>query len=704
MSESNPLILVVDDDVELLEAVQSILTADNYRVLTANSCPVGIEMAWAKLPDLIIVDIHLPEMSGFEFCQTLKKEPWFQGIPIVILSAANSVVDKVEGFEAGAVDFISKPFQARELSARIRAHLRNKFWNESLGAGSSTFQSHLREIEGRFLALAENSDDLIFELDACGRYAYLGPNCQRVIGYDPVRMVGTQCSEFVHPDDKQKFFAQFEETIHAFKTCQILFRLRRSDDQWRWMECTWVAFYTADHERRLICVARDITERKKLDDQLAFLASHDPLTQLHNRQYLLQRLKSVVNASNDHALNAVLYIDLDNFKIVNDNHGHMVGDRILREFAERLKDVFGAKAVLSRFGGDEFVILLEHTTREETTGLAEKLRQAVEGFHFHESTHVFELNASIGIAFTDTASGAKDTLKRADDACYIAKMRGRNRVEIYSPDSSEINRLRHDTKWSALVKSALKQERFELWYQPIVDVVSGEVDRYEALLRLRAEDGAIILPGEFLAAAARWGMMIQLDRYVIGLGVQDLSRHPKLKLSINLSAESMVEPSLPEFIEDTFARACVTPDRVIFEITETEVIANFTRAMDVLKRLRSSGFLFALDDFGVGFSSMAYLRDLPVDRLKIDGIFIRSIMTEPYNHMLAKSINEIGHFLGMKTVAEFVENAEVLEVLREIGTDYAQGNYFGEAKPITALCIGNTPIYKTQDAETRLRS
>jgi len=692
MSESDPLILVVDDDAELLEVVRSILTDDNYGVLTADSCRVAIELAWEKQPDLIIVDIRLPEMSGLDFCRSLKKEPWFQSTPVVILSAANSVADKEEGFEAGAVDFISKPFQARELKARIRAHLRNKFWNESLSAGNSNFQSHLREIEGRFLALAENSDDWIFEMDSCGRYVYLGPNSQRVIGYDPARLVGTQCSELVHPDDKPGFFAQFQETIGNFKTCQSLFRIRRNDDQWRWMESTWVAFYTADHEPRLICIARDITERKKLQERL---------TQLHNRSYLVERLTAVIDASDENTLNAILYIDLDNFKIINDNHGHMVGDRILREFAERLKDVFGDKAVLSRFGGDEFVILLERTTREETLARAEELRRLMEGLHFHEATHAFELNTSIGIAFTDTATVSKEILKRADDACYIAKMRGRNRIEIYSPESSEINRLRNDTKWSSVIKSSLKNKSFELWYQPIVGVVSGAVERYEALIRLRGENGAIILPGEFLSAAARWGMMIQLDRHVIELGVRDLARYPTLKLSINLSADSLVEASLPTFIEDTFGEAGVSPDRVIFEITETEVIANFAQAMDVLKKLRASGFLLALDDFGVGFSSMAYLRDLPISRLKIDGIFVRNMQTVPYNRMLVRTINEIGHFLGKKTVAEFVENTAVLQLLRDIGIDYAQGSYFGEAKPIDSLVFPNDILEMSLNAKMK---
>ena len=559
----------------------------------------------------------------------------------------------------------------------------------------------MREIEGRFLALAENSDDWIFELDSCGRYAYLGPNSQRVIGYDPARLVGTQCSEIVHPDDKQEFFAKFQETIENFKTCQSLFRIRRNDNQWRWMECTWVAFYTASHDPRLICIARDITERKKLQERLAYLASHDSLTQLHNRPYLVERLTAAINASDENTLNAILYIDLDNFKIINDNHGHMVGDRILREFAERLRDVFGDNAVLSRFGGDEFVILLEQTTREETLARAEEMRRLMEGLHFHEATHAFELNTSIGIAFTDTATVSKEILTRADDACYIAKVRGRNRIEIYSPESSEINRLRNDTKWSSLIKKSLKEKSFELWYQPIVEIVSGEVERYEALIRLRGENGAIILPGEFLSAAARWGMMIQLDRHVIELGVRDLARYPALRLSINLSADSLVESSLPKFIEDTFLEAGVSLDRVIFEITETEVIANFAQAMDVLKKLRANGFLFALDDFGVGFSSMAYLRDLPVSRLKIDGIFVRNMQTVPYNRMLVRSINEIGHFLGKKTVAEFVENAEVVKLLRDIGVDYAQGSYFGEAKPINSLVFPSDALEMSLNARMK---
>ncbi len=689
MSESNPLILMVDDDHELTKLVYQVLRADQYHVITASRAVDGMQLAWERRPDLIVADIDLSDGSGLDFCRDIRKIRRFRNIPVVILSSADTLTQKMEGFDAGAVDFIAKPFKVGELSARIRAHLRNKFWNETLGARTLKVQAHLREIEGRFLALAENSNDLIFELDANGCFVYVGPNCQRVIGQPPAQLVGASCREMLHGDDQERFVDQFQTTLREFKTSQSLFRIRRADEQWRWMESTLVAFYSTQHERRLICVARDITERKALEERLAYAARHDSLTQLHNRQYLVERLEAAIAVSGARALNAILYIDLDNFKFINDNCGHAVGDRILKEFAGRLRAIFGTKAVLSRFGGDEFVILLEAVAKEEVVALAERARQSIETLHFHGAMHTFELNASIGVALTNAAASAKEIITRADDACYVAKMKGRNRVEIYSPDSNEINRLRHDTKWSTLIKSALKKQQFELWYQPIIEVSSGEVERYEALIRLRGEDGEIIPPGEFLPAAARWGMMIQLDRYVVGLGVKDLQRCPGLNLSINLSADSLVEASLPKFIEETFSKAGVEPERVLFEITETEVIANFTLAMDVIKQLRASGFRFALDDFGVGFSSMAYLRDLPVDRLKIDGIFISSMRTVPYNRMLAKSINEIGHFLGIKTIAEFVESAEVLEVLREIGIDYAQGNYFGAAKPLEALNLAS---------------
>jgi diguanylate cyclase (GGDEF)-like protein/PAS domain S-box-containing protein len=687
MSESHPKILVVDDSPEMLASVSALLSEDHYEVHTAETGREGLQQAWEQQPDLMLIDLGLPDMNGLDLCRALKKERCFQNVPFVILSGASDVTNKVEGFEAGAMDFIAKPFHARELSARIRTHLRNKFWNDSIGAGNAQFQQRLREIEGRFLAIAENSQDLIFELDAQLRFAYLGPNCNRVLGCEPGQMVGTESAQIIHPDDQTKATSDFQKALLQFKSGQSKFRLRRADNSWRWMETTCVAFYTVDQQKRLVCIGRDVTVRQELEDQLAHMANHDSLTELFNRQFLVERLASALQSPKEGVLNAVLYIDLDNFKIVNDNHGHMVGDRILCEFAGRLRGIFGQEAILSRFGGDEFVVLLEQTSREKTLGLAERIRQMLEGFYFHEGIHTFELNASLGVAFTDSAASAQEMLKRADDACYIAKMRGRNRVEVYSPDSSEINRLRHDSQWSALIKSSLKEQRFELWYQPIVKVGTGEVELYEALIRLRSKDGAILLPGEFLSAAARWGMMIKLDRHVIRLGVNDLARYPLLKLSINLSAESLLEPSLPKFVQDTFSRAGVAPGRVIFEITETEVIANFAKAMDVLKTLRAAGFKFALDDFGVGFSSMAYLRNLPVDRIKIDGIFINNMDQEPYHRMLARSINEIGHFLGKTTVAEFVDSEAILQLCREIGIDYAQGNYFGAASPASALAF-----------------
>lgn len=345
---------------------------------------------------------------------------------------------------------------------------------------------------------------------------------------------------------------------------------------------------------------------------------------------------------------------------------------------------------LARLGGDEFGVLIEDCTLPDALRVAGALRGAVEAYRFLWEERSFSVGVSIGLVPIDASSGDfGSVLSAADAACYIAKEQGRNRVHASQGDDAEMARRHGEMQWAARLPQALEQGRLLLYAQRIVPLGAqqDEAGHYEVLLRMRGEGDEVILPQAFLPAAERYGLSPKLDRWVVSAVLGGLAASPRrlenLRLcSINLSGHSLGDDGFLAFVVDQLARTGVPPEKVCFEITETLAIANLSHATQFIKALRSEGCRFALDDFGSGLSSFAYLQNLPVDYLKIDGHFVRDVAGGGVGHAIVKSINEIGHVMGKQTIAEFVEDAATLERLREIGVDYAQGFLLGHPQPI----------------------
>jgi ammonium transporter, Amt family len=336
---------------------------------------------------------------------------------------------------------------------------------------------------------------------------------------------------------------------------------------------------------------------------------------------------------------------------------------------------------IARFGGDEFVVLFEHMPFDQVHAICKTLCQIIDDFRFGESGQVFDVTASLGLVYIDYQVTSEEVLARADSACYDAKKKGKNRLVVYQPQDSELKQLVDDSNWASRIRQALRQQQFEVWLQPIRNIKTREAEHYEALVRLRDPSGTYITPASFIPPAERFGIMPSLDRHILAQTVQLMNRHRDLKLSINLSGTSLVDSDLPDYIDEIFSKHHVQPRRVMFEITETAYITNMLKAQELLSYLRDQGFRFALDDFGCGFSSLAYLRNLNVDYIKIDGSFVRNLEHDRLNQTLIKSINEVAHLLQKKTVAEFVEDEASLKILEQIGVDYVQGNYLGQPAP-----------------------
>ena len=437
--------------------------------------------------------------------------------------------------------------------------------------------------------------------------------------------------------------------------------------------------------RDLAAIAAEELAKTELNEALGrlhYLASHDSLTGLLNRsgfELLMQEALEEVEAGGHRS--AVIYLDLDNFKILNDSLGHAAGDKLLVQVADVLRQTENSAA--ARMGGDEFALLLRHQTLSHARQIGESLRQRLDDYVFSMGTETKQVSASLGLAVLDESPA--DTLCRADTACYLAKSRGRNRLEIQQVEPAEIKTLRDDVGWQRRIRDALRNEHLVLWFQPIQEIATGHITHCEALIRLCDPEGEVFGPNAFLPAIERFKMAPDLDRYVLRHAVRHLAQEPKLNLAINLSGSAFADPNLIVYIQTIFDDAGINPSRVTLEITEREVIGNLLLAKALITNLTSLGFNFALDDFGSGFSSFSYLKMLPVSTLKIDGSFIRDLRQDASNRVFVRAMNEIAHFFEIKSLAEFVEDEITLEILKDIGIDFAQGYHVGRPSPIPVL-------------------
>lgn len=429
---------------------------------------------------------------------------------------------------------------------------------------------------------------------------------------------------------------------------------------------------------------RDITERKRMEEQLKYLATHDPLTGILNRYSLEEALKRAVARAKRGNKSALLFIDLDNFKLVNDTYGHAAGDKLLINMVKILSRNLRDTDILARLGGDEFAVLLEGTSAGEAEIVAEKLRRSVveEEMGLDIPNSRLNLSVSIGVVMVDGTLDSQKLLAHADTALYSAKADGRNLVRFIRPGEDEVSKNFETSRMIGLIKNALIENNFVLYFQPVYCTNEWEVLYHEALVRLKGEDKELILPGRFIPVAERYGLMPQIDRWVVKSSLNELRKYPDINLFINLSGISLGEESMLEFVEQSISESGISPSRLGFEITETAAVKDFTRVERWIRKLRSLGCRFALDDFGIGFSTFSYLRFLPVDYLKIDGSFVRELNSEPSNRAMIQVINALAHKLGKKTIAEFVEDEAALHVLRELNVDFVQGYYPGRPSPV----------------------
>jgi diguanylate cyclase (GGDEF)-like protein/PAS domain S-box-containing protein len=442
-----------------------------------------------------------------------------------------------------------------------------------------------------------------------------------------------------------------------------------------------------------VMVFHDVSKESRLFRQLSYQASHDTLTGLINRREFENRLVAVLDAIKNSAeeTHALLYIDLDQFKVVNDTFGHTAGDALLRQLSEIIQAKIRSTDVLARLGGDEFGILLERCSQERAVEVAEAIRGAIEGYRFEWQDSFTTVRCSIGVVLVtnDNREDVAGLMSSADVACYSAKDMGRNQVHFYRDSDAS---LRHEEmKWVSKITSAVEDDRFELFFQPIIGI--DDADRrkhYELLLRMRDEDGNLVGPDQFIPAAERYNLMSTLDRWVIHEALSKLAdRHDdgaaRYTIAINLSGTSLSEDRFLEFVIEELAKQELPDGAICFEITETAAISNLARVVHFMQTLKKLGCRFSLDDFGSGLSSFTYLKNLPVDYLKIDGHFISKVAEDNVDESMVRAIHEVGSAMGIETIAERVETKAVLDKLSSLGVEFAQGYYIARPESVASF-------------------
>ena len=432
-----------------------------------------------------------------------------------------------------------------------------------------------------------------------------------------------------------------------------------------------------------VLVIQDMSRERQYAARLSNLASHDALTGLLNRREFEQRVRAIVeHREGEEGQHALLYLDLDQFKVVNDTSGHAAGDELLRQVGALLRPRLREGDVLARLGGDEFGVLLPHCPPAPALRIAEALRKAIVDFRFAWKNRSFTIGVSIGLVnLAEGPHTLASVLSAADAACYLAKDKGRNRVQVYRPEDSEVALRRGEMEWVHRLHRALAEDRLCLYSQPMRAMHSPatDVQHEELLVRLIDEQNELIPPIAFIPAAERYHLMPSIDRWVIRTAFRVLADRraagqPIGTYAINVSGASIGDDQFLDYVRENFARFRIPHASICFEITETTAVTSLSKAADFIGALREPGCRFALDDFGVGVSSFTYLKQLPVDYLKIDGSFVKNMLHDPVDAAMVEAIHRIGRVMGKQTIAESVETAAALDALRSVGVDYAQGN------------------------------
>lgn len=579
-------ILAIDDDPTTINVIISHLKPLNAQMLIATSGLAALEIVNSSPPDLIVLDINMPNMSGIEVCRRIKQDPKNKHIPIIFLTGSEN--DSSEAFAAGGVDYIVKPVRSEELVARVNTHLTLSTLVESLDRANVMLESANESLE---IKINERTKELV----------------------------------------------------------------------------------AANASLR-----REVDERRRLQDKITYLSNHDFVTRMFNRTSMELELKNVLELSvprNTHYF--FLFIDLDQFKVINDTCGHIAGDELLRQIADLLRSLFSSDDIIARLGGDEFAVLFSLDSLDHAIRRTAATKDAIESYRFEwgEEAYKHTLSAAL-VEIDESIDSVSHLMSIAERTCFESKRKGGSEVSVYNYTKQHIDKTHQQMRIVPLIHQALEKDRFTLYYQKISPMNAENGKKIEVLIRLIGNDAKIKPPSQFIPVAEKFHIITEIDKWVLRKAFSALAEMPSdVEMSINLSGDFIAKSNANAVIKTYVSEYKVSPSQICLEITETSAISNLESTQELISTLKPLGFKFALDDFGTGTSSYEYLKLLSVDYVKIDGMFVRDIDKDEISQKMVESIAGIAQAKGIKVIAECIETAASLDILRKLKIDYYQGYY-----------------------------
>jgi len=705
-------VLFVDDSKSIRIYYQRLLERNNYSVVTADSVDEAYKVALDQDIDIAIVDYFMPEQNGYVLCQKLRDNPQTADIRTAVITG--TYLDSVirDCLQAGAIECMFKNEAEELFLARL--------------SGIRRFIEVQRSIEKQrenLAAILESVGEGVYGVDKDGQITFMNPAAQKVLGLHDVKsLLGVNAYDAFHYNKhdvgrdllKEAYFSG--EQLKGWET-----QFRHKSGKEIPVDCTLYALSVNGKQEGSVIAFRDISERKMMEEKLRWQATHDHLTGLYNRRYFESYLdKEIDSVSRTGIMSALVYLDLDRFKYVNDTAGHEIGDQLLVDLSHEVNKHLRRHDVAARIGGDEFALILKNVDKTVAVSIADEIRTSLSNLRVHHDDKAYHVNASFGVAMMDTPdASAGDIMANADIACHISKRMGRNQTHMYEKSSDERNAMGSELGWSVRIREALEKNMFQLHYQPIMqmkdlDLVNlpahdgvlwqrhiketDMVNSYEVLVRMLDENGTMHYPDSFIPTAERFNMMTDIDMWVLENALQEVvatgPASKNIRLSINISGNTVDSDETLGRIRSLIDQYGISPSSLTFEVTETCAIANLEQANDFINELRKIGCRFSLDDFGSGFCSFSQLKNLPTDFVKIDGQFVRSMARGATDRAIVTAMNDVAHSLGRYTVAEYVESPEIVRLLKICGVDKVQGNYISE--PLTELPNSNVVSFTQQ--------
>jgi len=716
MSINEQKILVVDDDPIVLKSLKDLLSIRGFNPNTA----IGGQEAICQLDqnnyDLVLLDLHMPYVDGHAVMAHINKNQI--DTSVIIVSGETSFEAAKDACTQGAYDFLRKPYATDELIITISNALKEKHLEKQ----NAFMQQQLSESERLHRYIVNTSPDIIYILDEEGHFTFINERIESLLGFSKEEIVGKHYSFLVHHDDMEQARYVFNERRigkRAAKNIELRLKCKNDNTARHFanrtipIELSAMGMYDGDGKQNneytgTYGVARDVTERKIAEETINFQAYHDLLTKLPNRALLRDRLSLAISqAKRDDESLAVMFLDLDRFKNINDSLGHMIGDELLQQVSTRLKDCIREGDTLARFGGDEFTLMLPklHNEREDAVKLANKISSSLKE-PFNVDGHELYVSASIGIAmYPQDGTNIDSLIKHADVAMYHVKGQGKNGYQFYSNEMNipYIEKLSLDTG----IHKALDNNEFHLVYQPQINLRTGEIVGVEALLRWDHPEHGLVSPSEFIPFAEESGLIVDIGSWVLKSACAELSQWrlsglPEIRMSINISARQLMEDYIVSDILTILKDYDLPGSSLELEITENAIMHDMDSAVRKLKELSHEGITIAIDDFGTGYSSLSYLHKLPIQTLKIDRTFLKESRINKGDNTIIKTIVAMAKGLDLNVIAEGVETQTQLDYLREIECSEAQGFLFGKPLPpdvISQLLIQEP--YATPESQGR---